>query len=148
MLSPLWMGGGVLKSALGMVDFLLGKKLLVSQLKKLKGWVLVLSQCRRDLPLPPVAGLPAALGAMHGHGGLRVGGQVCEGSWSPFVVPRSCLSCAPAGRVASASPVLQVTATCACCERGDGGWQVRGHPYPSVGSGRRYEGAEPLSMPG
>lgn len=55
--------------------FFLGKKLLVSQLKKLKGWVLVLSQCRRDLPLPPVAGLPAALGArVHGWGGRSAKG--------------------------------------------------------------------------
>lgn len=68
-------GGVVLKSALGMVDFFLGKKLLVSQLKKLKGWVLVLSQCCRDLPLPPVAGLPAALGArVHGWGGRSAKG--------------------------------------------------------------------------
>lgn len=34
--------------------------------------------------------------------GARLGGQVCEGSWSLFVVPRSCLSWAPASRVASA----------------------------------------------
>lgn len=86
------------------------------------------SRCHRVLLLPPVTGLPAALGTRalsHGRGL-----QVSEGSWSPWW-----LSCAPAHRVVPASPVLRVMATCSCssCGWDTGDWQMGRIPLALCG---------------